>query len=146
MNVTPVIGLDQPKLHEPWRVAANAALLQHMYTASLAECPMTLVGSTAINGFGNDIDVVLECVDLDDVAGRLRDAGWVLNAAEVYRGIDSDGWFSARLGEINLLVSVPEVADTWKVATEVCKVFASIVNRPTTRDERVAFHRAVFQD
>ena len=146
MNVTPVIGLDLPKLHEPWRVAANAALLQHVHTASLAERPMTLVGSTAINGFGNDLDVVLECVDLDDVAGRLSDAGWVLNTAEVYRGINSDGWFSARLGEINLLVSEPDVADTWLVATEVCKVFASIVNRPTTRDERVAFHRAVFQD
>lgn len=146
MNVTPVIGLVQPSQLKNWLADTYAALQEHPSTAEWCTRQMYLVGSKAVNGFGNDTDVVLVHCDLDDAAQCLDEAGWVLNTAEVYRGINSDGWFSARLGEVNLLVSEPDVAVTWKVATEVCKVFAGIVNRHTTRDERVAFHRAVFQD
>lgn len=84
--------------------------------------------------------------NLDYAAMVLEDAGWVLNTAEVYRGIESDGWFSARKGELNLLVSEEYVRDQWLVADEVCRLFVAIVGRPSTRDERVAFHRAVFRD
>lgn len=147
MNVIPVIGLaPQPQPEPSWRIATRDALLRSTCTARLDTHAMLLVGSTAINGFGNDIDVVIVCTSLEDTAAVLSAAGWIVNTAEVYRGITSDGWFSARLGEINLLVSAPDVAVTWSVATEVCKVFASIVNRPTSKEERVAFHRAVFKD
>ena len=105
-----------------------------------------MVGSTAVNGAGNDIDVVVEHGDLDDAARVLEECGWTLSAAEVYRGIASDGWFSARLGEINLLVCEPEIAPLWYCANEVCKTFVQLVGRPSTRDERVALHRAVFGD
>lgn len=115
-------------------------------TASWTDREKHLVGSTSVNGVGNDIDIVVVHNDLDDAAMVLEDAGWVLNTAEVYRGIESDGWFSARKGELNLLVSISEVAELWTTADEVCRLFVSIVGRPSTRDERVAFHRAVFRD
>lgn len=115
-------------------------------TASWTDREKHLVGSTSVNGVGNDIDIVVVHNDLDDAAMVLDEAGWVLNKAEVYRGVESDGWFSARKGELNLLVSISEVAELWTTADEVCRLFVSIVGRPSTRDERVSFHRAVFRD
>jgi len=105
-----------------------------------------LAGSTAINGFGNDIDVVLVYDDLSEAADCLEEAGWELKSAEVYRGITSDGWFSARLGEINLLVSDEDAAELWRIATDVCKQYVQLVGRPSTKEERVALHKAVFND
>lgn len=107
---------------------------------------MSLAGSTAVNGFGNDIDVVLRVGDLYDVACRLSNAGWETKTAEVYRGITCDGWFSARMADVNLLVSEEVIADLWDASTRVCVVFRELVGRCTTRDERVALHKAVWND
>ena len=146
MNVTPVIGLVQPSQLKNWLADTYAALQEHPSTAEWCTRQMYLVGSKAVNGFGNDTDVVLVHCDLDDAAHFLYNAGWETCQAEVYRGVESDGWFSARKGDINLLVSIPEVADLWLTATRVCRVFRDIVQRDTTRDERVLLHRAVFND
>lgn len=107
---------------------------------------MHLAGSMAVNGFGNDIDVVLSVLDLDDVAFRLSEAGWEMTTAEVYRGIAYDGWFSARKADVNLLVSVYEAVDLWNASTRVCVAYRELVGRNTTREERVALHRAVWND
>lgn len=129
-----------------WRVKAELALLGAACTARYSKDDMYLAGSTAINGHGNDLDVVLSCDDLLEAAYALNAAGWEVVAAEVYRGVDSDGWFSARLGDVNLLVSEPHIVDLWRIATEVCKAYVALVCRETTRDERVLFHKAVFFD
>lgn len=100
----------------------------------------------AVNGFGNDIDVVLRVGDLDDTAQRLGEAGWEMVESEVYRGIANDGWFSARKADVNLLVSEDDVAEKWDASTRVCIVFRELVGRDTTRDERVALHKAVWND
>lgn len=129
-----------------WQRKVQQELRSNPLTYDYADRSLSLVGSTAVNGSGNDIDIVLEHNDLDDAAVTLEAAGWAVIASEVYRGVQSDGWFSARKGELNLLVSITEVRELWLAANEVCKVFVAIVDRPSTRDERVAFHRAVFND
>ena len=141
-GVPPAPALPLPD----WQVRANVELLDSHYTDSWITRRMWLVGSTAVNGVGNDLDVVIEHGDLDDAVGCLCKAGWEVNSAEVYRGINSDGWFSARKGDVNLLVSDETAIDLWLTANRVCIEYASRLDRPTTRDERVAFHRAVFND
>jgi hypothetical protein len=117
-------------------------------TAYLAKCNLYLAGSTAINGHGNDLDVVLDCGygDIHEAAYALKAAGWEVSDEEAYRGISSDGWFSARRLDVNLLVSLPEVTQLWNTATEVCKTYVQLVGRESTREERVALHKAVFGD
>lgn len=105
---------------------------------------MVLVGSRAVNGHGNDI--VLETEDLNDTAEALRMAGWEVTDAEVYRGVDSDGWFSAKWGDWNLLVSDVDVAQLWHTSTLVCIEVRKMLGRDLTRDERVKLHRLVFCD
>lgn len=147
MSVNNESGLEFHKTVIPeWVTKVEAEFLSNLGTARWVDREKHLVGSTSVNGVGNDIDIVVVHNDLDDAAMVLDEAGWVLNTAEVYRGIESDGWFSARKGELNLLVSTSEVAELWTTADEVCRLFVSIVGRPSTRDERVAFHRAVFRD
>lgn len=147
MSVNNDSGLEFPKPVVPeWVTKVEQEFIQHESTASWTDREKYLVGSTSVNGVGNDIDIVVVHNNLDYAAMVLEDAGWVLNTAEVYRGIESDGWFSARKGELNLLVSEEDVRDQWLVADEVCRLFVTFVGRPSTRDERVAFHRAVFRD
>ena len=107
---------------------------------------LKLVGSRAVNGHGNDIDIVLESGDLVNTADMLFDAGWEVTGAEVYRGVDSDGWFSAKYGYWNLLVSEPETAQLWYTSTQVCIEVREMLGRDLTRDERVKLHRVVFGD
>lgn len=146
MSVNNDSGIKFPKPVPEWVTKVEQEFIQHESTASWTDREKYLVGSTSVNGVGNDIDIVVVHNNLDYAAMVLEDAGWVLNTAEVYRGIESDGWFSARKGELNLLVSEEDVRDQWLVADEVCRLFVTIVGRPSTRDERVAFHRAVFRD
>lgn len=134
------------KNKQEWREKAELALLGAACTAKYSTNDMYLAGSTAINGHGNDLDVVLRCDDLEEAANALDAAGWEVVAADVYRGVNSDGWFSARLGDVNLLVSEHHIVDLWLIATNVCRMYAAIVERETTREERVLFHKAVFND
>lgn len=138
--------LSFPKNKPEWREKAELALLGATCTAKYSKNDMYLAGSTAINGHGNDLDVVLRCDDLEEAANALSAAGWEVVAAEVYRGVNSDGWFSARLGDVNLLVSEWHIVDLWRIATDVCKAYAVLMQRETTRAERVHFHKAVFND
>ncbi len=107
---------------------------------------MVLVGSRAVNGHGNDIDIVLETDCLVSTANELRRAGWEVTEAEVYRGVDSDGWFSAKYGDWNLLVSEAVVSQLWCTSTQVCIEVRKMLGRDLTRDERVRLHRVVFND
>ena len=125
---------------------ARNALREHEYTYTLADAKLYLAGSVAVNGAGNDVDVVLASDDLSDIATRLEEAEWEMVTSEVYRGISCDGWFSARKGDINLLVSESDQVELWNASTRVCQVFRELVGRDTTRDERVALHRAVWND
>lgn len=124
----------------------NELRRQWPFTPLIQENAMCLVGSTSINGYGNDIDVALCTDDLCGAANSLRDAGWEVTDAEVYRGVDSDGWFSAKFREWNLLVSEPEIYELWKTADRACRALRLIVDRDLTRDERVLMHKAVFND
>lgn len=147
MSVTLDLGSLFPKPVKPeWQLLLEDSLAAHEATRDWVERTYWLAGSTAINGEGADIDVVVEHNYLDDAARVLDEAGWETVQAEVYRGIASDGWFSARKGDFNLLVAISEVAELWNLSTEVCKLFVSIVGRPSTRDERVAFHKVIFND
>ena len=127
-----------------WKVQAELELSKHPLTERLVHNRMLLVGSTAINGHGNDLDVVLVTSDLEEVAHYLDEAGWEMCSAAVYRGTAGEGWFSARLGDVNLIVSESSIADRWYIATEVCKAYVALVCRETTKAERVALHSVVF--
>lgn len=108
---------------------------------------MSLAGSVAVNGHGNDIDVVLEAnsdFTLEGIADLLRAAGWEVTDAELYRGVDSDGWFSAKKGKWNLLVSEDYVARLWEQSTLVCSAVRIMAGRDLNKDERVFLHRAVW--
>lgn len=136
MNVTNESGIEHlTELRRQWP-----------YTPLIQENDLCLVGSTSINGYGNDIDVAMCCDDLCDAADTLRAAGWEVTDAEVYRGISDDGWFSAKFREWNLLVAEPEIYELWKTADRACRVLRLIVDRDLTRDERVLMHKAVFND
>lgn len=119
---------------------------QWPFTPLIQENDLCLVGSTSINGHGNDIDVALCTSDLCGAAESLRAAGWEVTDAEVYRGVSDDGWFSAKFREWNLLVSEPEIYELWKTADRACHALRQIVDRDLTRDERVLMHKAVFND
>lgn len=108
---------------------------------------MSLAGSVAVNGHGNDVDVVLEAdsdFTLEGIAYLLREAGWEVTDAELYRGVGSDGWFSAKKGKWNLLVSEDYVARLWEQSTNVCCAVRDMLGRDLNRDERVHLHRAVW--
>ena len=135
-----------------WQTALNAVLPQ-----KLTSNRVFLVGSTAVNGYGNDYDVVLVISGDDEsdipggsdetityIASMLNADGWETIEAEVYRGVESDGWFSARKGDVNLLVSEPHIARLWRTSHNVCFLYRALVGRDTTREERVAFHQAVW--
>lgn len=136
MNVTSASGIEH----------LNELCRQWPFIQIIQENDLCLVGSTSINGYGNDIDVALCTEDLVDAGDVLRGAGWEVTEAEIYRGVDSDGWFSAKFREWNLLVSEPEVYELWKTADRACRVLRLIVDRDLTRDERVLMHKAVFND
>lgn len=136
MNVTSASGIEHlTELRRQW---PSTPLFQ--------ENGLCLVGSTSINGHGNDIDVAMCCGDLYKAADTLRAAGWAVTDAEVYRGITDDRWFSAKFREWNLLVAAPEIYELWKTADRACRVLRLIVDRDLTRDERVLMHKAVFND
>lgn len=124
----------------------NELRRQWPFTQLIQENALYLVGSTSINGYGNDIDVALCTVDLCDAADTLRAAGWGVADAGVYRGVSDGGWFSAKFREWNLLVSEPEFYELWKTADRACRVLRLIVDRDLTSDERVLMHKAVFND
>lgn len=116
----------------------------HDATRSMKTDDMLMAGSVYANGCGNDIDVVLVTTHLAEYATRLDEAGWSMCSAEVYRGVTSDGWFSAKLGEYNLLVSEPDVAERWIQSSEACRMLREVMERPTTRDERVQMHQIIW--
>lgn len=124
----------------------NELRRQWPFTPLIQENDLCLVGSTSVNGYGNDIDVALCTTDLCSAAESLRAAGWEVTDSEVYRGVSDDGWFSAKFREWNLLVSEPEIYELWKAADRACRVLRLIVDRDLTRDERVLMHKAVFND
>lgn len=123
--------------------------LQKVLPKALEHNEYFLAGSTAINGSGNDYDVVITVSGEDDealdvIASDLADDDWEVDSAEVYRGVDSDGWFSARKGDVNLLVCEPTQAELWRISTDVCIAYRILAGRDTTRDERVFLHKVVW--
>lgn len=136
MTVTEEIGIA--KLGE--------LLGSNEHTRGMLDAIGFVAGSVAINGVGNDFDYVIPWVDLADAAYCLQEAGWAVDSAEAYRGCADDTWFSAKAGELNLLVCTQDTADLWLAGTKVCQIVRHYLGRDLTRDERVELHRAVFND
>lgn len=115
----------------------------------LVDGDVFLAGSVAVNGYGNDIDLVVPTEELQTLAEYLIDGGFEISSAELYRGIDSDGWCSAKLQcdsgvVLNLLLSELHIVDLWEASTLACIATRTILGRDLTRDERVMIHRHVW--
>lgn len=78
-----------------------------------------IVGSAAIFGHGQDIDVAVEGLHLFDSAVR---AGFVYDCEKVYSG---SAFASLRRGSVNLLLCTPPRYATFVAATAAARVLAA---------------------
>lgn len=105
------------------------------------------VGSAFINGEGKDVDILIlraEHVDLDECCWELKRHDWDCSAAsDDYPS--AAGWFSARKGLVNLLITTdPEFYWAMGKGADVCK---NLVTRgkiaADDKDARVLIHRTL---
>lgn len=99
-------------------------------------------GSTAINGVGNDLDVIIyQGADLGTVVDLLEGSTWELLGEESY---NSEGDFVAfRKGNLNIIVcNNTAYYRDWLVAMDVC-CYLAVHHGLTTRDVRVAIHKMI---
>lgn len=102
------------------------------------------VGTCFINGEGQDVDIlILTLTDLDDTASGLKEQGWAASTSEEY---PSDaGWFAARKGLINLLITADEEF-YWAMSkgADVCRnlVAAGKIDAKD-KDARIIIHRTL---
>jgi hypothetical protein len=105
------------------------------------------IGSAFINGEGKDVDILIqigEHADLDDRAYDLKYRGWTINAAnDDYPS--AAGWFAARKGLVNLLVTTdPEFYWAMGKAADVCKNLVAVGRlQPDDKSARVIIHRTL---
>lgn len=102
-----------------------------------------LVGSTYINGHGEDIDYVCMAGSPSDLDFNAR--GWVECAVQTY---EAQGlFFALRLGDLNLLVcSTREYYQRWVNAAEVCRYIVEASQTPISKTTRVHIHMMVMDD
>lgn len=109
--------------------------------ALLAELGVTkgqIVGSAAIFGHGQDIDVIVEGTHLGDVAVR---NGFTYSDQKAYAGQE---FMSLRRGSVNLLLCTPERYATFSAGCAACKVLAAEgLLTYDMKATRVAVHEAL---
>ena len=99
-----------------------------------------VVGSAAIVGGGNDVDVLVLVQEVGPFCGLIKDLGAEFCSVHQY---PSDTFSAMRRENINFLV-VDTIAeyDKWVLATDVCK-WLSVKYTSCDRDTRVCIHRAI---
>lgn len=103
---------------------------------SIRGAPGKLVGSTYIQGTGQDFDVLHLVDSIDDAKAALLDDGFVLEGEESY---DTSTFYSLRKGEVNALITADhDFYGGFIRAANVCRYLAV-----TDKAQRVAVHRII---
>lgn len=108
------------------------------------EIDSAIVGSTYINGFGNDVDVLVRVCGREKAVLDLIHAGFAVegNPGSYEPG---DGEFeSLRRGDTNALITEDaEFYEKWVRAAEVCKYVHGLLPQGINRDGRVHIHQLI---
>lgn len=133
----------------------QAALYRNKYINVYAT--IDIVGSVAITGQGNDIDLLVLLTDesgfLESTPMRLSTGADLFHSMgyespetgeETSGGADTDDFNSFRLGEVNILLTDdPAYRERWLAATSLCKELHSRLGIMGDRDIRVLVHQVV---
>ena len=138
MNVLPEIGSDKLTLDESGLLVEDS--IKALKDIGVQVLHYHIGGSVAINGEGNDIDIiVLTAQPISEITDMCKPV-FELCGEESY---ESQGQFVAfRYGDVNIFVPASaELYNLWRIALEMCQWLTTKGFRD--RDTRVAVHQIV---